>query len=122
VAGSSVSHPEDIISPDKLSIKPTLVLASCHSLVQVDGTLVGDPIEVASLNAINWKLTKNDFLCSKKDRKLSLKIVRRFHFTSSLKRMCVICTQNMGGTDMKNTYICTVKGAAEVLLSMVTVY
>jgi cation-transporting ATPase 13A1 len=118
VAGSSVSHPEDIISPDKLSIKPTLVLASCHSLVQVDGTLVGDPIEVASLNAINWKLTKNDFLCSKKDRKLSLKIVRRFHFTSSLKRMCVICTQNMGGTDMKNTYICTVKGAAEVLLSM----
>ena len=60
VAGVNRTDPAEMTTVDDLSLKTLLVLASCHSLVLVDGTLAGDPIEVASLNAINWKLTRSE--------------------------------------------------------------
>lgn len=61
-----------------------------------------------------------DSVCSRKDKKQALKIIQRFHFSSSLKRMSVICAQHThGSSDIR--YIATVKGAAEVLQPMVSV-
>lgn len=57
-------------------------------------------------------------VCSRKDKKQGLKIIQRFHFSSSLKRMSVVCAQHtQGSPDVK--YIATVKGAAEALRPMV---
>lgn len=36
------------------------VLAGCHSLLELDETLQGDPIETASIAAINWDYSQND--------------------------------------------------------------
>lgn len=94
------------------------VLASCHSLVQLEDTLVGDPIEKASLSAINWVLSRNDFIVAKKSKLPPLKILSRFYFSSSLKRMSVLASYKCTKTSNEVVHIASVKGAPEVLKSM----
>lgn len=94
------------------------VLASCHSLVQLEDTLVGDPVEKASLNAINWVLSKNDFIVPKKSKIPPIKILNRFYFSSSLKRMSVLASYKCTKTANKIVHIASVKGAPEVIKSM----
>ena len=93
------------------------VLATCHALVQMDDGLVGDPLEKATLEALDWTLTKSEAVIPKKGRHPAIKIFHRHHFSSSLKRMSVVA----GYTPPMHSevsYIATVKGAPETLKSM----
>lgn len=47
------SHPPKVAVQDS-SPAAALVLATCHSLVDLEGKLTGDPIEVAALQGIGW--------------------------------------------------------------------
>ncbi|XP_055636945.1 endoplasmic reticulum transmembrane helix translocase [Toxorhynchites rutilus septentrionalis] len=93
------------------------VLGSCHSLVQLDDGLVGDPLEKATLTAIDWNLTKGDSVVPKRGKFKPLRIYQRFHFSSSLKRMSVLAGHLVPFSN-ETCYIGTVKGAPEVIMKM----
>ena len=52
------SDSTEICSVTEAPVGTIQVLATCHSLVQLEDELVGDPLEKATLSAINWNLTK----------------------------------------------------------------
>ncbi|CAN7992811.1 unnamed protein product [Ixodes hexagonus] len=93
------------------------VLASCHSLAQLDDGIVGDPLEKATLTSIDWNLTKGDAVVPKKGKAPGIKIFSRFHFSSALKRMSVVAGFAPQGA-METTYFAAVKGAPETLKQM----
>ncbi|KIV83805.1 hypothetical protein PV11_05799 [Exophiala sideris] len=111
----------------------TLVLATAHALVKLDeGDIVGDPMEKATLTALNWSLGDNDTLSSnpppKSKKAVStagashvVQIKRRFQFSSALKRQSSVATVTMTdpktGRKGKATFV-GVKGAPETIQKM----
>jgi len=111
----------------------TLVLATAHALVKLDeGDIVGDPMEKATLTALNWTLGHNDTLTSAHPTKSKIPvkasaadhmvhIKRRFQFSSALKRQssvaAVIVTDPKTGRKGKGTFV-GVKGAPETIRKM----
>ncbi|KAH8333535.1 hypothetical protein KR059_000637 [Drosophila kikkawai] len=93
------------------------VLACCHSLALLDDGLVGDPLEKATLAAVDWNLTKMDSVIPKRPQLKPLKIVQRYHFSSALKRMSVLAGYLMPYSN-EVKHIGAVKGAPEVIQKM----
>lgn len=103
-------------------------MATCHTLMNLDEDLIGDPLEKVTLQAIDWTLTKGDVVIAKKPKinsasgqQISLigwKIYQRFYFSSALKRMSVIAGHTKPGAS-ETSYIATCKGAPEVLKRMI---
>lgn len=93
------------------------VLATCHSLAQLDDGLVGDPLEKATLMAVDWNLTKQDSIIPKKGKFKSMRIFQRYHFSSALKRMSVLAGHLLPFSNDVH-YIGTVKGAPEIIIKM----
>jgi cation-transporting ATPase 13A1 len=100
-----------------ISNETVLVLASCHSLVQMDDALVGDPLEKAALKSIDWSMSKGDVVTPRKGKRQSLKIMQRFHFSSALKRMSIIASHQTGAIGTTK-YFVAVKGAPEIVKTM----
>ncbi|NP_001135438.1 ATPase type 13A1 [Nasonia vitripennis] len=115
VAG--VNGNSEVVQISDAPMESVQVLATCHSLVQLDNSIVGDPLEKATLKAVNWNLTKGEAVIPVKGKSPGLKIFQRHHFSSSLKRMCVVAGYT-SGTSSDATYIITVKGAPETLKKM----
>ena len=93
------------------------MLATCHTLINLDDEIIGDPLEKVTLQTIDWTVTKNDSVVPKKANKNGWKIHQRFHFSSSLKRMSVIAGHTKAAGDTQ--YIASCKGAPEILKPMV---
>ncbi|CDK26699.1 unnamed protein product [Kuraishia capsulata CBS 1993] len=91
------------------------VLGAAHALVKLDdGEVVGDPMEKATLKAAKWKVGASDTVERNiKGASTKIKILRRFQFSSALKRSSSIANAH-GKT------LVAVKGAPETIKEMVT--
>lgn len=80
------------------SQETTLTLAAAHALVLLeDAGVVGDPMEKTAIEALGWQLGKNDKLTPKSGSGLSVRVQRRFQFSSALKRMSTISYVTQAG-------------------------
>lgn len=104
--------------PDIFDVSPDVVfaLAGCHSLATLEnGTIVGDPLEVATLDAIKWTFTQADIAKPLHGPTNSIRVLSRFHFSSTLKRMSVVMQLEHLG---KKRIMFACKGAPDVMKDM----
>ena len=104
------------------------VIAGCHSLLQVDGKTMGDPVESAALKAIGWEYDQESQKCTPMNRdgetrayssNQSVRIVHRYHFSSKLQRMSSIV--HLGGeSSPQPKYIVCTKGSPEMIASLLS--
>lgn len=94
----------------------TLALAAAHALVRLDdGTIVGDPMERTTLDALHWQLAKGDNVSPvdpASPHRTNIAIRRRFQFSSALKRMSTVSTLPNGRC------MVATKGAPETIKRM----
>ena len=118
IAGAD-DHYQTLRGSGSLGQNTVFGLASCHSLVQVENEVVGDPLEVILMNAIGWSfsgrnVTEGTFATKDGKRTSSrIEIVKRFQFSSALKRMASVSTVRDS-----SKYFVAVKGAPEILRGM----
>jgi cation-transporting ATPase 13A1 len=91
---------------------PRLVLGGCHSLINIDGQTVGDPMELAGFIGAQFTLQKDHNIVNN-NTKRKIRITKRYPFSSELKRMSTIVS-----TD--KDYMVCVKGAPEVIKGLLT--
>lgn len=107
--------PHQLCSIDSISSETRHVLAAAHALVLLDdGEIVGDPMEQNTLKAINWTVDKNDVIKSKTSPSEKLQVLRRFQFSSALKRSSSIAAVN-------DKLLVAVKGAPETIRQMIDI-
>jgi cation-transporting ATPase 13A1 len=88
IAGvSPSSNPHELVDIKSVGRNTTLCLAAAHALVQLDdGTVVGDPMEKTTLEALGWSIGKNDMVVPAGVKpNQGIRIRRRFQFSSALK-------------------------------------
>lgn len=97
------------------SVDASLVLAACHSLVYVDNELIGDPLELAALDSVEWSYGRSGTCVPKRggSSAASGTILTRFRFASALQRMSVIA--KIGGNTARNGARVLVKGSPEAV-------
>lgn len=114
LAGFSKNSDEirHLAKPSEAPEITNLVLGSAHALVKLDdGEVVGDPMEKATLEAVGWEVEDKDVVTrsiesSKKKEKI--RILRRFQFSSQLKRSSSISA-------IGSKTLVSVKGAPETI-------
>lgn len=83
-------------------------------MTNVDGKLVGDPLERSSFESLQWNVNVNSGTATSKSGDYSCKQVKKFLFDSALKRMSAIIEAKHSG-DKIHDHFAVCKGAPEVL-------
>ncbi|XP_056419530.1 probable cation-transporting ATPase 13A4 [Hyla sarda] len=125
--GNSFQQVHSFTSDNTLPWGPLLgALTSCHSLVAIDGTIQGDPLDLKMFEATHWEVAQStaennevssSYLIVKPGKEKTmgppdgLAIVHQFPFSSSLQRMSVV-TQEVG----QDTRFVFMKGAPEMVI------
>lgn len=121
LTGFKADDPSHLYTCEEAPETTSFVLGSAHALVKLDdGDVVGDPMEQATLKAALWTVGLKDTVerSTKKGEKSGkndkIKILRRFQFSSSLKRSSAITS--ISSQPGKN--FVAVKGAPETIRKM----
>ncbi|KAI0794848.1 endoplasmic reticulum Ca-transporting P-type ATPase [Abortiporus biennis] len=118
VAGVDPTNPKKLIDVKEGRKDTVLCLAAAHALVRLDdGTIVGDPMEKATLDALQWQLQKGDLIAASEhhpQQRSLIHIRRRFQFSSALKRMSTVSSLSHG------KILFAVKGAPETIKGMLS--
>lgn len=112
VEGMDLCDGKGLVGLDS-SVPPatTTTIASAHALVLLDdGEVVGDPMEQTTLKSLGWEVLANDVVKAKASKE-KLQIVKRYPFSSALKRSSSIAKVDHG-------LVVSVKGAPETLEGM----
>ncbi|KAH9942697.1 endoplasmic reticulum Ca-transporting P-type ATPase [Amylocystis lapponica] len=116
VAGIDPADRLKLVNTKETGRETTMSLAAAHALVRLDdGTIVGDPMERTTLNALGWELHGGDTVVpteKNSPHRTSIGIRRRFQFSSALKRMSTVSVLPNGKV------IVAVKGAPETIKTM----
>ncbi|KAL1924700.1 uncharacterized protein VTP21DRAFT_4354 [Calcarisporiella thermophila] len=122
IAGIKRKDGKSLVKAVDTPAETTYVLATAQALVLLEDGIVGDPMEKVTLEALGWKLGKNDIVEPKdnpKGYKQNLQVRRRFQFSSALKRMSTVSTLVSPLYDSTKTFV-AIKGAPETLKNMFT--
>lgn len=116
LAGFKEGDVHHLFSCEEAPETTSLILGSAHALVKLDdGEVVGDPMEQATLKAAKWTVGLKDSVERPHGGKAQkVKILRRFQFSSSLKRSSAITSINT----LPNKNFVAVKGAPETIRGM----
>ncbi|EEH54606.1 p-type ATPase superfamily [Micromonas pusilla CCMP1545] len=100
----------------------SLVVAGCHSLVQVDGKTFGDPLEQAALRGVKWRFDPRSQTApptrSWTGRPM-VKILVRNHFSSALQRMSAVANVVQNSNDAPAAWV-LMKGSPEIVATLLT--
>ena len=120
-AGDAAGTDDEELHTDVKTLPPVVsrILACCQSLVQIDGSLVGDPVERAGLHATGWSV-RGDSVSGvvPGGGRETATILHRFHFSSVLKRMSTVVQvhgSSSGKDGGRDAWFVLIKGAPEVI-------
>jgi cation-transporting ATPase 13A1 len=115
IAGLDSQDKESLKEPTIVPKETCHVLAAAHALAKLEDGIIGDPMEKNTLESIGWTVSGPDLITSKSKGQSVIKILRRFQFSSQLKRMSTLSLV----TDSSGSKLwVAVKGAPETLQSM----
>ena len=103
-------------------LETAFVMGGCQSLIRLSGRISGDPMERVTLLDMGWSCSSNQAFTTgthgaTPTKPLKLSILRRFQFSSSLKRMSTIVRLDH---EEENSNLILTKGAPEVLRTLMT--
>ena len=120
LVADAIVTPGGSASPKEAPLLPRIVLAGCHSLVQVNGATMGDPLEEEALKSTGATFDAGVNVATI-PQGTSARILHRHHFASKLQRMSVLASVavSSGSSTPSGLYV-LVKGSPEALFDLLS--